>query len=247
MFSIPGASVPRHAGAWFVAACVAGVFSAAALTACGPRDVPAAGAAAPATNLARAGNPVPPTPIPAPAPAVAPPSALAEPLPSPQVAAVQRAPQPGSYAASPAPRPVPPAIPDDLARPETAPVPTRDARVAQRQPAPPGARGAIERIDPITQRPQGNGTGAVIGGVAGALLGNQFGHGLGRAAMTGIGAAGGAVAGNNIERNVRKTVVGYRIHVRLDDGSMRTFERSQLGELHVGARVRVGRDGVHRV
>ncbi len=246
MFSITASSVPRRGGApWYVAACLAGVFSAAALTACGPRDVPAANAAAPATDVARAGTPVPPAPSPSLAPAVAPPP-MPEPAPSPQVAAVQPTPQQG-YAASPAPRPVPPATSDDLARSEPAPVPTRNARVAQREPAPASTRGAIERIDPITQRPQGNGTGAVIGGVAGALLGNQFGHGLGRAAMTGLGAAGGAVAGNNIERNVRKTVVGYRIHVRLDDGSTRTFERSQVGDLHVGDRVRVGHDGVHRV
>ena len=105
---------------------------------------------------------------------------------------------------------------------------------------------SIRSIEPITQRPQGNGTGAVIGGVAGAVIGNQFGHGLGRAAMTGLGAAGGAVAGNNVERNVRKTVVGYRVHVRLDDGSSRTFERSDVGDLHVGDRVRVGRDGLLR-
>jgi outer membrane lipoprotein SlyB len=124
-------------------------------------------------------------------------------------------------------------------------VPTRDARVAQRAAAP-TTLGSIDRIDPITRRPPGNGTGAVIGGVAGAVIGNQFGHGLGRAAMTGLGAAGGAFAGNNVERNVRKTVVGYRIHVRLDDGSTRTFERSHVGDLHVGDRVRVGRDGLHR-
>ena len=100
--------------------------------------------------------------------------------------------------------------------------------------------------DPNKKTKRGAAIGAVIGGVAGAVIGNQFGHGLGRAAMTGLGAAGGAVAGNNVERNVRKTVVGYRIHVRLDDGSTRTFERSHVGDFHVGDRVRVGRDGLHR-
>ena len=153
-------------------------------------------------------------------------------------------PQPSGYAAPP--QPVPPATTDDLARPEPVPVPTRDARVAQLAAAPSSTLGSIDRIEPITQRPQGNGTGAVIGGVAGAVIGNQFGHGLGRAAMTGLGAAGGAVAGNNVERNVRKTVVGYRIHVHLDDGTTRTFQRTHVGDLHVGDRVRVGRDGLQR-
>ena len=64
--------------------------------------------------------------------------------------------------------------------------------------------------------------------------------------MTGIGAAGGAIAGNNVERNVRTRIVGYRVHVRLDDGHVRTFERSQLGNLHVGDRVRVDGNGLRR-
>src|SRR6185295_18838545 len=233
----------RRIGArWFIAVGAAAAFSAAALTACSPRDVPAAPAATAPADATRPGTPVPPAPTAAlaPAAAVAPPPA---PLPAqPQVAAAPT-PQPSGYAATP---PQPPATTDDLARPEPAPVPTRNARVAHRDAAVPSTLGSIDRIEPITQRPQGNGTGAVIGGVAGAVIGNQFGHGLGRAAMTGLGAAGGAVAGNNVERNVRKTVVGYRVHVRLDDGSTRTFERSQVGDLHVGDRVRVGRDGLHR-
>ena len=64
--------------------------------------------------------------------------------------------------------------------------------------------------------------------------------------MTGLGAVGGAVAGNNVERNVRKQVVGYRVHVRLDDGRTRTFQRKQIGDLHVGDRVRVDGSGFRR-
>ena len=96
--------------------------------------------------------------------------------------------------------------------------------------------GSITAIEPVRQRPQGSGAGAVIGGVLGGVIGNQFGHGLGRAAMTGVGAAGGAIAGNNVERNYKTAVVGYRVHVRLDNGSTRTFERKNIGNLHVGDR-----------
>ena len=82
----------------------------------------------------------------------------------------------------------------------------------------------------------------------GGVLGNRFGSGNGRAAMTGIGAVGGAIAGNNVERNYKENIVGYRVHVRLDSGSTRTFQRSQLGGLHVGDRVRVdSSSGFHRV
>jgi hypothetical protein len=40
--------------------------------------------------------------------------------------------------------------------------------------------------------------GTVAGGVAGAVVGNQFGGGTGQAVMTGVGAAGGALAGREL-------------------------------------------------
>lgn len=40
--------------------------------------------------------------------------------------------------------------------------------------------------------------GTLIGGAAGGLLGNQFGHGSGKTAATAVGAIGGAYAGNRI-------------------------------------------------
>lgn len=49
------------------------------------------------------------------------------------------------------------------------------------------------------------GAGAVIGGVAGGALGNQVGHGSGRAAATVLGVIGGAVLGNAIEGNQAPT------------------------------------------
>jgi hypothetical protein len=55
--------------------------------------------------------------------------------------------------------------------------------------------GSVESIEPIRERPQGMGTGAVIGGVL------------------------GAVAGNNVERNHREGVSGYRVSIRLDASS----------------------------
>jgi outer membrane lipoprotein SlyB len=120
------------------------------------------------------------------------------------------------------------------------------ARVAQAPVVPRETIGSITAIDPVRQRPPGSGAGAVIGGVLGGVIGNQFGHGLGRAAMTGVGAAGGAIAGNNVERNYKTAVVGYRVHVRLDNGSTRTFERKDIGNLHVGDRVRLDANGFRR-
>jgi outer membrane lipoprotein SlyB len=122
------------------------------------------------------------------------------------------------------------------------------------QPAAPQTRavdrsrvGAITGIEPIHERPEGSGAGAVIGGVLGAVVGNQFGHGTGRAVMTGAGAVGGAIAGNNVERNQNSHVVGYRVSVRLDDGTTRTFKRSQVSNLRVGDRIELDAGSFHRV
>lgn len=40
--------------------------------------------------------------------------------------------------------------------------------------------------------------GTVAGGVVGAVVGNQFGGGTGRTVLTGVGAAGGALAGHEL-------------------------------------------------
>src|SRR5688572_10705279 len=50
----------------------------------------------------------------------------------------------------------------------------------------------------VVQQPN-SGAGAVLGAIAGGLLGNQIGHGGGRAAATVIGAIGGAGVGSSIE------------------------------------------------
>ena len=110
-----------------------------------------------------------------------------------------------------------------------------------------GRIGSVASIEPIRERPQGTGAGAVIGGVLGAVVGNQFGHGAGRAGMTGAGAIGGAIAGNNLERNHRETITGYRVGIRLDNGTTRSFERTQIGGLHVGDRVRLDAGTFHGV
>ncbi|MEO6747666.1 MAG: glycine zipper 2TM domain-containing protein [Caldimonas sp.] len=102
--------------------------------------------------------------------------------------------------------------------------------------APSATAGRIVGIEPIRARPKGSGAGAVAGGVVGGVLGNQV---FGGTAATVIGAAGGAVAGNNLERNHRTEVTGYRVSVRLDNGRSRTFTESQVSGLRVGDRVRI--------
>jgi outer membrane lipoprotein SlyB len=65
-------------------------------------------------------------------------------------------------------------------------------------------------------------------------VGNQVGHGNGRAAMTVLGAVGGGLAGNEVEKRARAETV-FQVRVKFDDGSVRTIEQSTAPK--VGARV----------
>jgi len=106
--------------------------------------------------------------------------------------------------------------------------------------------GRVESVQTVTADGKGSGVGAVAGGVGGALLGNQVGSGNGRTAMTVIGAAGGAFAGHTIEKKIKKTT-SYRVQVRMDDGSTRSFNAGSATAYNVGERVRVENGALVRV
>lgn len=98
--------------------------------------------------------------------------------------------------------------------------------------------GVIESVRAVEVKGSGSGTGAVIGGLAGALVGNNMGRGHGRTAMTLIGGGAGAYAGNEIEKNSNRHMV-WQTRVRMDDGSLRSFSTRNQPDLGVGAKVRV--------
>lgn len=113
------------------------------------------------------------------------------------------------------------------------PVSPKEAKAMAAKPAPKGAQvaavptcqncGVVESVRTYQRKGEGSGVGAVAGGVVGAVVGNQFGKGNGRSAMTVIGAVGGGVAGNEIEKR-SKSVTVTEVRVRMDDGTLRTFE-----------------------
>jgi outer membrane lipoprotein SlyB len=84
----------------------------------------------------------------------------------------------------------------------------------------------------------GSGAGAIAGGLLGAALGHQVGQGTGKDLATVAGAIGGGFAGNAVEKKMKKTTV-YQIALRMDDGSQRSMELADVGNLKAGARVRV--------
>jgi outer membrane lipoprotein SlyB len=96
--------------------------------------------------------------------------------------------------------------------------------------------GVVESVHEVMVKGKGSGVGAVAGGVVGGAVGNQFGHGNGRAAMTILGALGGGLAGNEIEKRT-KAEKFYDITVRMDDGHVRTVRQKSAPT--TGSRVTV--------
>jgi len=98
--------------------------------------------------------------------------------------------------------------------------------------------GVVQSVRSIEHRPQGSGVGAAGGAILGGLLGNQVGGGHGRQLATVAGAVGGAVAGNQVETHM-KTTRTWRIVVRMDNGTTRTFNQSAQPAWGAGDAVRV--------
>ena len=96
------------------------------------------------------------------------------------------------------------------------------------------ACGTVESVNAVQQKGEGTGLGAVGGAVLGGVVGHQVGGGDGKKAMTVIGAVGGGLAGHEIEKRARSTTV-FDVKVRMEDGSVRSFQRSEA--LAVGAHV----------
>jgi outer membrane lipoprotein SlyB len=98
--------------------------------------------------------------------------------------------------------------------------------------------GVVESVQEVKKEGEGTGLGAIAGGVLGGLLGNQVGGGKGRTAMAILGAAGGAYAGNRVEKNVRGAT-DYQVTVRFDDGSVQVFNESTPPVWRNGDRVKL--------
>ena len=98
--------------------------------------------------------------------------------------------------------------------------------------------GTLESIRYVEQKGQASGGGAVIGGVLGGVVGHQFGSGRGNTVATIAGVGVGAVAGNEVEKNVKKSSY-YTLTVRLDNGKRQTVSQSAKPSFREGDRVRI--------
>jgi len=105
----------------------------------------------------------------------------------------------------------------------------------------------VESIQLVQQRGGSNGVGgAVVGGVVGGVVGNQIGGGSGRSLATAAGVVGGALVGNQIQKNNQPVYNVYQVGIRLDNGALQTMTLDNVGDLRVGNRVRIENNQLYR-
>ena len=110
-----------------------------------------------------------------------------------------------------------------------------------------GVVSTIQPLAPANALSTGGVMGTVVGAVVGGVVGNQFGGGRGRDVATVVGALGGAVAGNQIGQQYSSAPPsGYRIVVQVSDGSSRSFDVANLGDLRQGDHVRIDGNRLER-
>jgi len=98
--------------------------------------------------------------------------------------------------------------------------------------------GTIESIRYVEEKGKGSGAGAVVGGVAGGVIGHQFGSGRGNTVSTIAGAGVGALAGNAVEKDVKKKSY-YVVTVRLDNGNKQSVSQTAKPAMKEGDRVKI--------
>ena len=102
--------------------------------------------------------------------------------------------------------------------------------------------GTVTRIEQVTTGSTAPGaTGAVLGGIVGAVAGHEISRHTGGSegnqnVSAAVGAVGGAVAGNAIQKN---TSASYNVYVRMNDGRTTVVTQTDLDGVREGSYVRV--------
>jgi outer membrane lipoprotein SlyB len=106
--------------------------------------------------------------------------------------------------------------------------------------------GVITRIEPIqTGSAAPNATGAILGGLVGAVAGRELADDESKGRQnnaTVAGAAAGAVAGNAVQNSVQTK---YEVYVRMNDGRTSRVTLNNVTGLQVGEPVRVSNGRIY--
>jgi outer membrane lipoprotein SlyB len=98
--------------------------------------------------------------------------------------------------------------------------------------------GTVVDVQTVQQKGESSGGGAVLGGIVGGVIGHQVGNGRGNTVATVAGAAGGAYAGNEIEKN-KNTTTTFVVKLKMDDGSNRQFNFAQPTSYRIGDKIKI--------
>ena len=98
--------------------------------------------------------------------------------------------------------------------------------------------GVVTSVRHVEKKGEASVEGHVAGGVLGGVLGHQIGSGRGNTVATIAGAGVGAVAGNAVEKNAKKTSY-YEVTMRMDTGKSRTLTQTAQPTFRNGDRVKI--------
>jgi len=173
------------------------------------------------------------------------PAAVATPVepaitPAPQPSAPKPVKNPVAHKS--APKPAAPVAYNDYGTPPPPPpyAQAPAAPVATPKPvAQPSNLATVQAVREVKDAGESTALGPIAGGIAGAVLGNQVGKGHGsQKVITVLGAAGGAFAGHEIEKQARGTT-HWEVDVRRDDGTNETVRSDVAPSYQPGQRVRL--------
>jgi outer membrane lipoprotein SlyB len=102
--------------------------------------------------------------------------------------------------------------------------------------------GVVRSVKYVEKKGNSSGVGAVAGGVLGGVLGHQIGSGRGNTAATILGAGAGAYAGNEVEKNKKKTMY-WSVSVKMENGTTRNYTYGNKPEFREGDRVKTLDEG----
>ncbi|SIS90284.1 glycine zipper 2TM domain-containing protein [Neptunomonas antarctica] len=103
--------------------------------------------------------------------------------------------------------------------------------------------GTVISITSVAVKGNSTGAGGAIGAVVGGLLGNGVGDGKGKDVATIVGLVGGAVAGNEIEKQ-RNSVSYFDFLIGMEQGGERTMRLASTQGLGVGSAVKIVGNGL---
>lgn len=170
-----------------------------------------------------------PASMPAAAPAAAPRA------PAPHVAAARPARK--ALAKAPTPRPAEPIVYRDFDEPAPRVVAQAPRTVEASKPVvKPGVLATVVDVREVETDGDAKGVGAVAGGLAGAVFGHNIGEN--NKVVTVLGAAGGALLGNQIEKKARATK-RWEMTLRMDDGTTQVIQSEAQPYWTPGERVRL--------